>query len=80
MRSWLSVYNSRACSAGAISPVSQTWLGVPVGCILGPMAKTTRVVLTCDLHGDDTDAVTTITVADGKLGTSSMYANSTLMS
>jgi hypothetical protein len=29
------------------------------------MAKTTRVVLTCDLHGDDTDAVTTITLADG---------------
>jgi hypothetical protein len=29
------------------------------------MAKTTRVVLTCDLHGDDTDAVTTLTVSDG---------------
>jgi hypothetical protein len=30
------------------------------------MAKTTRVVLTCDLDGDDTDAVTTITLGDGK--------------
>ena len=30
------------------------------------MAKTTRVVLTCDLHGDDTDADTTITLANGK--------------
>jgi hypothetical protein len=30
------------------------------------MAKTTRVVLTCDLHGDNTDAVTTIAFADGK--------------
>jgi nucleoid-associated protein Lsr2 len=30
------------------------------------MAKTTRVVLTCDLHGDDTDAVTSITLANGK--------------
>jgi hypothetical protein len=30
------------------------------------MAKTTRVVLTCDLHGDDTEAVTTITVANGE--------------
>jgi hypothetical protein len=29
------------------------------------MAKTTRVVLTCDLHGDGTDAVTTLTVSDG---------------
>lgn len=29
------------------------------------MAKTTRVVLTCDLHGDDTDAVTTLTISDG---------------
>ena len=29
------------------------------------MAKTTRVVLTCDLHGDDTDAVTTLTLSDG---------------
>ena len=29
------------------------------------MAKTTRVVLTCDLHGDDTDAVSTLTVTDG---------------
>ena len=30
------------------------------------MAKTTRVVLTCDLHGDDTDAVTTLTLSNGK--------------
>jgi len=29
------------------------------------MAKTTRVVLTCDLHGDDTDAVSTLTILDG---------------
>ena len=29
------------------------------------MAKTTRVVLTCDLHGDGTDAVTTISIGDG---------------
>ena len=29
------------------------------------MARTTRVVLTCDLHGDDTDAVTSITLANG---------------
>jgi hypothetical protein len=29
------------------------------------MAKTTRVVLTCDLHGDGTDAVTTIRVDNG---------------
>jgi Lsr2 len=29
------------------------------------MAKTTRVVLTCDLHGDDTDAVTTLSISDG---------------
>ena len=29
------------------------------------MAKTTRVVLTCDLHGDGTDAVTTIRMDNG---------------
>ena len=29
------------------------------------MAKTTRVVLTCDLHGDSTDAVTTIRMDNG---------------
>jgi hypothetical protein len=29
------------------------------------MAKTTRVVLTCDLHGDGTDAVTTIRMDTG---------------
>ena len=29
------------------------------------MAKTTRVVLTCDLHGDGTDAVTTIRLDNG---------------
>ncbi len=29
------------------------------------MAKTTRVVLTCDLHGDGTDAVSTLTILDG---------------
>jgi len=29
------------------------------------MAKTTRVVLTCDLHGDDTEAVTTIRMDNG---------------
>jgi hypothetical protein len=29
------------------------------------MAKTTRVVLTCDLHGDSTEAVTTIRVDNG---------------
>ena len=29
------------------------------------MAKTTRVVLTCDLHGDDTGAVTTIRMDNG---------------
>jgi nucleoid-associated protein Lsr2 len=29
------------------------------------MAKTTRVVLTCDLHGDDTDAVATLVVTNG---------------
>jgi hypothetical protein len=29
------------------------------------MAKTTRVVLTCDLHGDGTEAVTTIRVDNG---------------
>jgi hypothetical protein len=29
------------------------------------MAKTTRVVLTCDPHGDDTDAVATVTIRDG---------------
>jgi hypothetical protein len=29
------------------------------------MAKTTRVVLTCDLHGDGTEAVTTIRLDNG---------------
>ena len=29
------------------------------------MAKTTRVVLTCDLHGDSTDAVTTLRLDNG---------------
>jgi hypothetical protein len=29
------------------------------------MAKTTRVVLTCDLHGDGTDAVTTLRLDNG---------------
>jgi len=29
------------------------------------MAKTTRVVLTCDLHGDGTEAVTTIRMDNG---------------
>jgi Lsr2 len=29
------------------------------------MAKTTRVVLTCDLHGDSTEAVTTIRMDNG---------------
>jgi hypothetical protein len=29
------------------------------------MAKTTRVVLTCDLHDDDTEAVTTIRLDNG---------------
>lgn len=29
------------------------------------MAKTTRVVLTCDLHGDGTEAVTTIRIDNG---------------
>jgi hypothetical protein len=29
------------------------------------MAKSTRVVLTCDLHGDDTDAVGTVTLLEG---------------
>src|SRR4051794_34839517 len=29
------------------------------------MAKTTRVVLTCDLHGDGTEAVTTIRLENG---------------
>jgi hypothetical protein len=29
------------------------------------MAKTTRVVLVCDLHGDSTEAVTTIRVDNG---------------
>jgi hypothetical protein len=29
------------------------------------MAKTTRVVLTCDLHGDNTEAVTTIRMDNG---------------
>jgi hypothetical protein len=29
------------------------------------MAKTTRVVLICDLHGDNTEAVTTIRVDNG---------------
>jgi hypothetical protein len=29
------------------------------------LAKTNRVVLTCDLHGDDTDAVATIQIANG---------------
>jgi len=29
------------------------------------MAKITRVVLTCDLHGDDTDAVSSLTIVDG---------------
>ncbi len=29
------------------------------------MARATRVVLTCDLHGDETDAVTTLVLADG---------------
>jgi Lsr2 len=33
----------------------QTWI----------MAKTTRVVLTCDLHGDGTEAVTTIRMDNG---------------
>src|SRR5438105_1597696 len=28
------------------------------------MARTTRVVLTCDLHGDDTDAVTTLAIGN----------------
>jgi Lsr2 len=30
------------------------------------MAKTTRVVLTCDLHGGSTDAVTTIRMDNGR--------------
>jgi hypothetical protein len=29
------------------------------------MATTTRVVLTCDLHGDGTDAVDTVTISNG---------------
>jgi hypothetical protein len=29
------------------------------------MATTTRVVLTCDLHGDGTDAVETVTISNG---------------
>ena len=29
------------------------------------MARTTRVVLTCDLHGDGTEAVSTVLLADG---------------
>jgi hypothetical protein len=29
------------------------------------VAKTTRVVLTCDLHGDGTEAVTTIRLDNG---------------
>jgi len=29
------------------------------------MAKVTRVVLTCDLHGDDTDAVATLAITNG---------------
>ena len=28
------------------------------------MARTTRVVLTCDLHGDDTDAIATVQLAN----------------
>lgn len=30
------------------------------------MARTTRVVLTCDLHGDDTEAVSTATITNGR--------------
>jgi hypothetical protein len=34
-------------------------------CKLGYVAKTTRVVLTCDLHGDGTEAVMTIRLDSG---------------
>ena len=34
-------------------------------CKLGYVSKTTRVVLTCELHGDDTEAVTTIRLDSG---------------
>jgi Lsr2 len=39
-------------------------LGVPRG-KLSPMAKNTRVVLTCDLHADGTEAVTTMRMDNG---------------
>src|SRR3954469_12175719 len=50
------------CSA-ALCPVND-WRSPVVQCILGAMAKKTRVVLTCDLHGDDTDAVTTVAISN----------------
>jgi hypothetical protein len=37
----------------------------PWRCKLEYVAKTTRVVLTCDLHGDGTEAVTTIRLDNG---------------
>jgi Lsr2 len=41
------------------------WLIGGVTLHTGVMAKTTRVVLTCDLHGDGTGAVTTIRMDNG---------------
>jgi hypothetical protein len=41
------------------------WLIGGWRCKLEYVAKTTRVVLTCDLHGDGTEAVTTIRLDNG---------------
>ena len=41
------------------------WLIGAVRCKLEYVAKTTRVVLTCDLHGDGTEAVATVRLDNG---------------
>jgi Lsr2 len=45
--------------------IAGEWLFGGVALQTGVMAKTTRVVLTCDLHNDGTEAVTTIRMDNG---------------